>query len=174
MSTPTTFTNDVTVNSRLFVTDDIVVGTTIATGTTTNYGNVDNKKDTSVGNRLFVKKDAALSKRLFLDYNAYLYKDLNVVGNIKCSTLEVTNGFNTNYQIGSIPSNAIAGINSINKDLGTKKRLFIDNDATLKKRACIKFSHHIPDSGTWTETTLTGAVSGVAVDRRNSSQRRCR
>ena len=40
MSTPTTFENDVTVNSRLFVTDDIVFGSAIATGNTTNYGDV--------------------------------------------------------------------------------------------------------------------------------------
>jgi hypothetical protein len=33
-----------------------VFGSAIATGNTTNYGDVDNKKDTSIGSRLFVKK----------------------------------------------------------------------------------------------------------------------
>ena len=134
MSTPTTFENDVTVNARLFVTDDIVFGSAIATGTTTNYGDVDNKKDVSIGNRLFVKKDAKITKRLFVDSKSYLYNDINVVGKVKCNTLEVTDGFTTTYAINSIPSNAIAGIESLNKDLGTKKRLFVDNDTTLKKR----------------------------------------
>ena len=86
MSTPTTFDNDVIVNKRLFVQQDIVVGTVLATGTTTNYGNVDNKKDASIGNRLFVSKDTRLKKRLFLDGKSYLYNDVQVTGKVKCST----------------------------------------------------------------------------------------
>ena len=72
MSTPTTFDNDVTVNKRLFVLKDIVVGTVSATGTTTNYGDVENKKDASIGKRLFVKNDARLKKRLFVVFLAIM------------------------------------------------------------------------------------------------------
>ena len=92
MSNPTTFDSDVTVNKRLFVTDDIVVGSSIATGTTTNYGNVENKKDTAIGNRLFVKKDAKMKNRIFVDSKSYFYNDIQLTGKLRCSTLEVTDG----------------------------------------------------------------------------------
>ena len=125
MSTPTTFDNDVTVNKRLFVLEDIVVGTVSATGTTTNYGDVDNKKDASIGNRLFVKKDARLKKRLFMDGKSYLYNDMQVTGKVKCSTLEVTDGLTTTFAINSIPNTAIAGLDALSGDLGTTKTLKI-------------------------------------------------
>ena len=131
MSNPTTFDSDVTVNKRLFVTDDIVVGSYIATGTTTNYGSVDNKKDTSIGNRLFVQKDAKLNSRLFIESKSYFYNDIQINGKLKCNTLEVTDGFTTTYGINSIPNTAIIGMNNLDRPLGTTRDFTVGGNSTL-------------------------------------------
>jgi len=116
----TNFTEDVTIDKRLFV-----------GGNTTFSGNQ------IVSGKSYIMDDISLKRRVFITDTFYAYKDAIISGDIRAKNMTISGFFNAEYQNDSIPKTAISGREDFSEAVTMDKSLSVEKDIIGNSRLYI-------------------------------------